>query len=248
MKALHALVFVAACGGGGSNGDSAVDGSTDNVDAKVFLDAPPNVPTTIALSGVAAERSLSGETAVAGVTMAAFASSNEGAQLASAMTDAAGMYALVVMTNGAPLDGFIKATKSGYLDVYMYPASPFIADSMDAGVNMMTATNRDFLSNLASGNQMAGKGLIGLQIRDAAGNPVAGATVSSSPASMAYRYTGSNGLPSGSATSTSADGVAFMFNVPSGPITISASKAGLTFKSHVVVARADMFTTTSITP
>jgi len=247
MKALHALVFVAACGGSGSNGDSAVDGSTDNVDAKVFMDAPPVVPQSIALSGVAAERSLSGETAVEGVTMAAFASSAETTQLASATTDAAGMYTITVMTTGAPLDGFIKATKSGYLDVYMYPASPFITDSTDASVNMMTATNRDFLSNLASGNQMAGKGLIGLQIRDAAGNPVTGATVSSTPASPAYRYTGSNGLPSGSATSTSADGVAFMFNMPAGPITISATKSGKTFKSHIVLARADKFTTTSIT-
>jgi hypothetical protein len=95
---------------------------------------------------------------------------------------------------------------------------------------------------------MAGKGLIGLAVLDANGMPVAGATISSSPAAGAYRYTGSNGYPSGSATTTSADGVAFMFSVPSGPITVSASKSGMTFHSHVVEARGDKFTTTAIAP
>jgi hypothetical protein len=128
----------------------------------------------------------------------------------------------------------------------MYPTGPFAASTTDAGVNMMSPSNRDYLNSLAGGGQMAGKGLIGLQVRDAGGNPVAGATISSSPAST-YRYTNSSGLPSSNATSTSSDGVAFMFNVPSGPIMISASKAGMTFKAHVVVARPDKFTTTSIT-
>jgi len=182
------------------------------------------------------------------VTMQAFASSNESTALGMATSAADGKYSITVMTNGAPLDGFLKASKSGYVDVYMYPASPFITNEMDAGVNMMTPSNKDFLNSLASGGQTAGKGLIGLQVRDAAGNPVEGATISSTPASGAYRYNNTSGLPSGNATATSTDGVAFMFNVPSGPITVTATKAGMSFKAHVVTARADKMTTTSVTP
>lgn len=241
---MHVWIFVAACGGGGGGSDSPVDGSTGG-DAKVFLDAPVMVPQTIMISGVTTERGLGGTTNVAGVTMAAFASSNEATALATAMSDAQGKYTLTVMTNGAPLDGFLKGTKNGYVDIYMYPTEPFTASTMEASLNMITPGNRDYLNNLAGGGQMAGKGLIGLQVRDANDQPVAGATVSSTPAST-YRYTNSSGLPSSNATSTAADGVAFMFNVPSGPITISASKSGMTFKSHVVVARGDKFTTTSI--
>jgi hypothetical protein len=237
------ILLVAACGGGsGTNPD--VDAA--NADAKVFMDAPPVVPMSIAISGTASERGLSGETNVSGATMALYAVSNETTPITMATTDAQGKYTLTVMTNGMVLDGFIKATKNGYVDIYMYPAAPFIADDMEASVNMLTPSNKDFLNNLAGGGQMAGKGMIGLQVRDNAGNPVAGATVSSTPASGAYKYT-SGDLPSSTATMTSADGVAFMFNVPSGPITVSASKAGMTFKSHVVQARADKFTTTSVT-
>ena len=238
------IVVAAACGGGGSN-DPATDAS-DNADAKVFMDAPPVVPMTIMIGGKTTETGLGGESVVANVAMAAFASSNDTTPLAMATSDAQGNYTLTVMTNGTPLDGFLKATKAGYVDLYMYPTGPFTASTMDAGVNMMSPSNKDYLNSLAGGGQMAGKGLIGLQVRDAAGNPVSGATISSTPAST-YRYNNSSGLPSSNATSTSNDGVAFMFNVGSGPITISASKSGMTFKSHVVVARADKFTTTSIT-
>jgi hypothetical protein len=249
MRATYVWIFVAACGGGsGGSNSSGIDASDNNVDAKEFLDAPANVPAMIAISGATTETGLGGESVVAGVTMTAFRSSDEATALATATSDAQGKYTLNIATGGMQVDGFLKATKSGYVDLYMYPTSPFIANESEAGVNMMTPSNKDFLNNLAGGNQMGGKGMIGLQIRDASGQPVAGATISSTPASGGYRYTNSSGLPSSTITSTSADGVAFMFNVPSGPITVSATKSGMTFRSHIVIARPDKFTTTSITP
>jgi len=217
-------------------------------DAKVFMDAPPIVPQMITISGKTTERGLSGETNVAGVMLAVYASSNESTPLAMATSDAQGMFTLTVTTMGMPIDGYVLAKKGGYVDLYMYDTGPFIDSFADANLNMITPGNKDFLSSLAGGNQMAGKGLIGLQVRDASGNPVAGATVSSTPASGSYHYTGSNGLPDSAATMTSADGVAFMFNVPSGAITVTASKSGLTFHPHAVKAPADKMTTTSVTP
>jgi hypothetical protein len=238
-----AFIVVAACGGGSGN-PSDIDAAM-TADAKVFLDAPPIVPQMITIAGKTTERSISGETNVAGVTMTIFSNSNETTAIATAMSDAQGAYTMQVPTNGAPIDGYLVATKNGYVDIFLYPSSPFIDNDMGADVNMMTPSNKDFLNSLASGGQTAGKGMIGLQVRDASG-PVTGATISSMPASGAYRYNGSNGLPSSSATTTSSDGVAFMFNVPSGAITVTATKAGMTFKAHIVKARADKFTTTSV--
>lgn len=238
-------IALKACSGGGG-GDTMVDASAA-ADAKIWNDAPPVVPQTITISGKATETGLGGESPVAGVLIGVYANSNEATAVATATTNAQGDYSMTVTTNAQALEGFIKATKTGYVELYLYPTGAFIADT-DGSLNMMTPGNKDLLNNFASGNQMAGKGLIGLQVRDANGNPVAGATVSSTPASGTYRYTGSNGYPNASATVTSADGVAFMFNVPPGNVTITASKAGTTFHAHQVKARADKFTTTSITP
>ena len=247
MKARISLVMcmLAACGGGGSTGD---DTGNTPADAKVFMDAPPNVPSSFTITGHVTERGLSGESAVSGVMVALYSNANQQQAIASATTNAQGDYSMTVMTNGTAIDGFLLATKTGYVDLYLYPTSPFIGDFTDGDLNMLTPSNKNFLSQLAGGNQMSGKGLIGLAVLDANGMPVSGATVSASPAANPYRYTGSDGYPSSSAMMTSADGVAFMFNVPSGPITITAMKSGMTFKSHVVEARADKFTTTAIAP
>lgn len=245
MKAHLCVLLLAACNSGTDMNNMNVDAGDDpNVDAKNFMDAPP--VGSINLSGKTSERGLTGESVVSGVTMTAYSRSNESTAIAMGTSNAQGDYTLTV--NVVPLDGFLKATKSGYVDIYLYPAAPFAESFADGHVNMLTPGNRGYLNSLANGGQTAGMGMIGLQVRDASGNPVAGATVSSTPASGAYRYTGSNGLPSSSATSTSADGVAFMFNVPSGDITVTASKTSMTFKAHVVKAPADKFTTTSVEP
>jgi hypothetical protein len=245
MKALTLLVLVVACGGG-NDGDGP-DGNTATADAKEFHDAPPVVAQMIALSGETTERGLSGTTKVAAVTVAAFKISDESTPVAMATSDAQGKYTLNVPTGGAPFDGFLKATKSGYIDIYLYPSSSWIEDFTDGEINMLTPGNKDLLNNFASGGQTAGKGMVGLAVLDASGNPVAGATISAAPGTGTVRYTGSNGLPSATATVTSADGVAFVFNAPE-TVTVSAAKSGMSFREHAVKAHADKFTTTSIAP
>src|SRR5262249_21468741 len=157
-----------------------------------------------------------------------------------------GNFSLVIPTMGAPIDGFIKATKTGYVDTYLYPPAPLIADFNMASVNMLTPSNFGLLSGtLCRATQDAAKGTIAVLVEDAAAMPVGGATVSSSPAASNYCYD-SGGFPSSTATMTDTDGLAFMFNV-TGPATVSAMKSGATFKSHGVNAHAGALTTTLIT-
>ena len=249
MKALALILMVVGCssnGGGGGGGALEPDAQLAGPDAKVFLDAPANVPAMITLSGKTSERGLSGTSNTAGVTLTVHRVSDD-MMLASATSNAQGQYTLQVATNGAAVDAYLKASKAGYVDIYLYPAQPWFADDTDGEINMLTPGNKDLLNNFASGGQQAGKGMVGLAVFDAQGNPVSGATISGMPAGGTVRYNGSNGLPSSSAMMTSSDGVAFLFNAPEN-VTVTASKAGMTFRAHLIRARADKFTTTSIAP
>lgn len=163
-------------------------------------------------------------------------------------TDAQGNYSLVVPTNGKPVDGFVKATKSGYMDTYLYAPAPLTADFSMASINMLTPNTFGLLSGTLCGVSQATMGTIAVEVIDTNNATVAGAMVSSSPAASKYCYdAGSPSYPNKSATMTDSDGVAIMFNVTAGPVTVSATLSGATFKSHTVNAVAGAFTTTLIT-
>jgi hypothetical protein len=220
-----AIGLLAGCGGGGG----------DDVDAPV--------PVTVRVSGTATEQAASGGGPLADVLVEAFAASDENTVVASAMTDANGMYTLTVTATGA-LDGYLRATKSGLLVTYLYPAEPLAADFDGASINMLTQGTLDALSGLlCRANQASGNGLVAVLVNDASDNPVAGATISSSPAASDTCYNGSNGLPNGNATATSDDGIGYLFNV-TGDVTVMASGS----MSHGVKARAGALTTTLVHP
>lgn len=231
MRRIALGLAVAACGGGSSK--STIDG--------------PMVPTTITVTGTASARSASGSMPLMGVTVGAYASSNESTPVTTAMTDAMGNFTLTIPTNGVALDGYVKATLSTYMDTYLYPPAPLAADYSGATVVMLTPSTFDLLANtLCSANQMTSMGTIAAEVEDGSGAFVAGATVASNPAATKYCYD-SGGFPSRTATATDTDGLGYMFNV-TGTATITAMKSGTTFTSHMVKARAGALTTTLIRP
>lgn len=212
------------------------------------MDAPPsNVPSMITIKGKTTERGLGGTSNVAQVVIAVYKVTDEAMPIAMTTSDAMGDFTLMVPTGGAPLDGYVKATKASYLDLYLYPPTAWIADDMDAGINMMTPGNRDLLNSFASGNQMPNKGMVGIAVFDANGMPVSGATFTSAPAAGATKYMGGSGLPDANATMTSAEGVGFLFNTEE-TVLVSANKAGMSFHAHTIKARPGTFTTTSVAP
>jgi hypothetical protein len=152
---------------------------------------------------------------------------------------------VVVTTNNLAIDGYIKASKSGYVDTFAYPSAPWTADDMRGDANMLTTNTYNLLVQFGGGH--AGKGMLTLQVVDHAQMPIMGATVASAPASGAYKYSDASGFPT-STTATAADGLAFMFDVPPGKVTLSATKSGTAFHSHDLNARADKFTTSVIAP
>lgn len=255
-KTWVALLCVAlvGCGdeSGGGGGNPTSDAAMSGPDAKQFLDAPPTQTVEVTVSGQATSQDAQGSQPQAGVTIEAFRNADENTPLATTVTDAQGNYSLTIQTNGEAIDGFLKATKTGFKTTYLYPPYPLMMDFNMASVIMVTQATWDVLNNIAAGGQQQpGNGLVALIVTDGA-NPVGGAKVTSNPApTPETRYNelvGTVALPSSTAMETHTDGVAYLFNLPPGQVTVSATKAGMTFASHNVKAWADELTTTVIVP
>jgi hypothetical protein len=233
--ALPFLFVLGACGDDGGGGGSA--------------DAAENVPATVTITGVAAQRSATGSTPKAGVMIGAYKNSDPNTPVVTATSDAAGMYTLAIPTNGMAVDGYVKATLSGLIDTYLYPPRALVADYSGASIYMIDQFTADTLSGTLCGSaQEATKGVVAVLVTDATSTPIAGAMVTSQPMAAKTCYNGSNGLPDRNATMTEADGLAYLLNLPAGEVTVTASKSGLTFPSHKVNARAGALTTTPVVP
>ncbi len=207
---------------------------------------PTTAPGSVELSGSTAELTATGLSPLSGETVTALASSND-ATIATTTSDSSGAFSVTASTGGAPLDAYFHASKAGIIDSYFYPAAPFAADATDIDFLLVTSTTLAAVTASLGLTQSATKGTFIIMVVDCGGNPVTGATVSTSPAGTVY-YDGSNGIPSAAQTSTNADGLAVVFNVPAGSVTVGAQDHATTFRSHVVKARAGTFTLTRIAP
>lgn len=235
QRALLALLIpVAACG------DSSGPGAGfECLGAAV----PTTAPATIAVAGQIRANALS-PSALGNAIIEAFRTGNT-TLLAADTSETAGFYSLSVTTGGTPVDGYLRVTHSGQLDTYAYPSRPLFAD-IATNVLMVTSSELAFLATAVGVPQTAGTGFIGVIVKDCNGDPIAGATVTTNPAGT-VRYN-SETTPSGSATSTSGDGVAYVFNVTAGTVTVQANGRGHALRQHVVNARADVVTLTEIQP
>ncbi|HUS32565.1 MAG TPA: hypothetical protein VMZ53_28885 [Kofleriaceae bacterium] len=211
-------------------------------------DAASNVPAMITVSGKATKREGTNSSAAAGVVVSAYQSTDPNTPVATATTDAAGMYSMVITTNGKALDGFLKGTLTGFLDTYLYAPAPLDADFSSASINMINSNTLGLLSGtLCASAQDNAKGVIALIIADSSRVEVAGATASSAPAAAKVCYN-QGGFPNKNATMTDTDGIAYLLNVTAGKVTVNAAGAGAPYHSHDVEARAGTFTTTVIQP
>lgn len=255
------LVGLAACGGGDATIDAPRGGGHDgtaggSADAFVQRDAPAGpfgclgqpipsgAPDRVTLGGMA--QTLNGTTLVpaSGVTVAALDADN--ASITSAVTDGSGAYSLSLATGGHPLDMYLRASLSGDRDTTLFPPTALYEDSNAGYILIVTQSDFDFAAQLSGVTQSSSKGVVGIDVIDCAGHALAGATVSTSPGGTVVYV--SNGMPDTSATSTDTSGVAIVFNVPAGEVTVSATVNGMTLRSHAVNAIAGVTTTTAIRP
>lgn len=239
MKCLAFALAVAACGGSSSSNPDGSTGGSNTADA-------PSAPAMVTFSGTVSSKGLQ-SMPLSGVMLGAY---GEGAStpVATATSDAQGNFTMTIPTGGTALQGYVKATFSGYLVTYLYPPTAVAADTTGVTVYMVDQSTLDTLSNsLCHDQQLATKGVIGAEVMDASMATVAGAVVSSQPMAMSDCYN-SGGFPSSSMHMTDKDGIGYLINVPAGPATVSATKSGSTFTSHQLNARAGALTLTIIQP
>ena len=241
----------------GGDGGSQVDGhGGGGLDAFVPQDSPPGpfgclgqpvptgAPDPVTLSGTA--QTLSGTSAVPASGVAITALKGDGSTLASATTDSSGAYSLSLPTGGHALDVHLSATKSGDRPTALYPATKLYMNT-DAGlILIISQSDFDFVAQLSGENQSSSKAAIGMAVVDCEGNTLAGATVTTNPPGDVVYVSG--GQPDTNATSTDSSGVALVFNVPAGDVTVAATVNGMTLRSHSVNAAAGVTTTAAIRP
>lgn len=189
---------------------------------------PTTAPASITVSGTVSDF-ISGP--LAGAKVLAF-KTGTAAAIDSATTDAGGAFSMSVSTGGTPLDGYLKATNTGYMDTYAFPSAPLPANAAIT-VPMVTSTEFNLLATQAGATPVAGNGSLGIRPVDCTGAAVTGATVTTSPSSSPY---------------TDGQGDFFVFNAAPGNVDVGASFQSHTFHGHTIVAKADAVTITIIAP
>lgn len=242
VAAIESCLAITACGGSSSSSTPTPDGGSSGADGSTM-------PTTLTLSGTAREISASGQVAIAGVTLTAYNAADDSV-LGTATSAADGTFSISVNTTTG-INGYLKATTPGtganaFKDSYLYPPAALTADFTGVPVYVLKASTYGFANALLGNNQTAQNGWIALLVQDAAGAAVAGAKITSTPMGQ-IGYNAGN-LPSGSATMTAADGIAYDTNIAPGDVMVTATKAGITFQSHTIKVRPNVVTLTLVTP
>jgi predicted small secreted protein len=204
---------------------------------------PTTAPASLTVSGQLKANALN-PAALPSAAVAAFKTGVTTA-LDTTTSDGGGFYTLTIASGSTPVDGYVRVSKSGYLTTYGYPAVPLSANATD-NILVITSSEFGFLAGAVGVSPTPGDGFIGIVVTDCAGNALTGATVASNPPGIIH-YNAA-GAPSSSATATSTDGVAYIFNVAAGNVTISGTAGGHALRQHVVNARADVVTLTQIQP
>jgi hypothetical protein len=224
------LLVVAACGGNGSNGD-----------------IPDAVPATFTVGGTVTQRSGLTSSAVSDAAIAVYQHEDNEMALGTATTDASGKFTLTYSATGQ-LDIVIEAKKSGFVTSYFYPGKPIGSDTPTFPFEMMSTANHSALYAAANGLAAdPAKGTVALTITSS-NSTVAGATITSQPASAAYHYNDANGQLSTSASSTATDGIAYALNAAPGIVVINSNKAGIVLKNARFVVHAGALNQAVVTP
>ena len=208
--------------------------------------------------GGQAEFVLSGKVTKAGLTRTRLSGIQvdllraDGGVLATTRSDDAGLYRLTFDAGCQKVDGEVRATHpspdAGYYLSYSVPSAPWTRDRSELELILFDVSTSMLAAAFAGVTVVDGTAVLALSVVDCAGNPVEGAVVSTAGAVGTVRYVGASGLPSNSATVTSASGNVIIFNLPGVDVDVSATVDGGTIGQRVVVVHPNAASGTTLTP
>ena len=227
--------------------DSGPTGDSGTPDYPCQFSLPTTAAATLTLAGGVVEQGLGTQSAAAGAAIDAYGTQTSTTSIANTTSDASGDFSLDIPTGGAPVDGYLKITKTGDLDTFLYPNFPLTTDQSKLAGILITQATFNTLAGFVTVTQDSTKGFTAVEVLDCAGNSASGATVTTS-AGGTTKYNGAANIPSSTATTTGADGIAYVFNMTAGDATIMVSIGGKPYRTHHVFTRAGTFTITLATP
>ena len=267
-----AALGVVACKS--NNGNGGVDAhikliDATNPDAKMFNDAPApptydfscvgnaaptSAPATLTFAGTVTEETGSilmpgTPGALAGATVKVCTTDCAApldTQTSAATTGTFQSAAVATPGGNSPIDGYILTSDSGHRTTYIYPASPFTANSTNLPVLLFVT---DFFSLAQTGS----KGLLGVAASDCANTPITDTT--NLPLSIKENGTEVTGdsIIDASMYSSMASGAFVVLNVPaSTAATVGATYHGtngdITFRAHAMIVVAGGTSSTIVRP
>lgn len=251
--------LLGACGGGSSTDqvdvDAApvIDATPPTPDAPQFcagFDLPTTAQNPVLVSGGVYTLSINGATPIGGADLQVYDESGTSlvGTTSVAQGNNVGDFALDIVTDGVPVNGYIEALAEGFITTRVYPPTPLAAAQDNVAVLMLSPENFDFLNGTFLQETVdPAAAWIGVAVLDAGGQGIAGATVSSFPAAGAVHYN-QGGIPNSGATVTDDDGVAYLVNVPAGEVTVSATVGGTELRPVTFTAEAGLVSTTGLVP
>jgi hypothetical protein len=170
-----------------------------------------------------------------------------GSAIASTVTDFNGHFSFDLNTNGAPVSGIdIHVSATNFVDSYYFASHPIAGDIELEIVSILTTSEAATLFSDAGLSMTGGAGHILLSVSDCLEQPLAGATLASTPAGTLRYFNGI--IPAPTATATDVGGVVLDANLAPGKVTLTAMTAGHPFSPHEVTVVANAFTVTDVQP
>lgn len=273
------LVLLAACGSNHSSPDATIivkDAPSDAtvIDGKTVdasPDAPPDAPqfdfsclgqpipdtadATVTISGTARVVGLMGMsptiTPLAGASIEACKAgaancTSTNRVIGPVTSDSMGAFTLgPITTNGTPVAAFLRLTATGDRTIEVFPPYPAVTDM--ANVPAVTFDNGVLaLLGLVGITQSPTNGMLGLFVTDCANTPLTGVTISATQGGTAVGQ-----IFDASALSSMAAGGYFVFDVPPGDTTVTATFDGMEFRTspvQVIPSIAGVTTETQVRP
>lgn len=269
--ALVALSALAACGSDGKSNidamiileDAAIDAPPDaaipdapSYDFSCMNDpAPATADADVTIGGSVQEVILNGITPevqpAQDATVDACTGDCVGPNLLDTQgpTGATGTFtSAAIPTGGAPLDGYIRATKTGNRTTYVYPPAPLTTSFPNAPVLMFNATAFTTIVQFLGVTQEMDNGTLGVAFTDCSNLPIGDtANLVLSVKQGGVDVTGTEVFDA-SQLDPSAGGTFLIFNVPPGVTEVGATYNGMALRAHEVGVVATSTTTTIVRP
>src|SRR5690606_32034547 len=148
-----------------------------------------------------------------------------------------------------PIDAYIKATATDFMTTYVYPPYAIFETLANTPIIMVDENIYSLLGLLTGVTQDPSNGVLIVALVDCDQVNIEGATVSIDPSVGTIKYAGAGGIPgTDDYSATQSSGIAYIFNVPPGEYTISASKSVMDLRDNTVKSYAGSNTTLVVAP